>query len=182
MLYEFNTPAEYEQFINQYTTGDFSTLDMESFIAEVKKLKPGDVYLEVGVKHGKSLLTATLAAREGVELVGVDIADNEERQNVFRQLGLTEYVTFIHGYSHRVARLIKKPISLLFLDGDHSYSGIKLDIDSWLPLVKKGGVILFHDCDETSPGVVDAVNETFPGRVELFKTPVKNTSMAKVVV
>ena len=36
--------------------------------------------------------------------------------------------------------------------------------------------------DETSPGVVRAAGEAFLGRVQLFKTPQKNTSMAKVII
>ena len=54
---------------------------------------------------------------------------------------------FIHGDSQMVAKLWDKPISLLFIDGDHSYEGVKKDTLSWEPFVKKGGTILFHDTD-----------------------------------
>ena len=75
---------------------------------------------------------------------------------------------------------------MLFIDGDHSYEGCKRDIDAWFPHMKKDGVLLFHDCDESSPGVVQAVAEfadTHRGVVkswELFKRTDKNTSMSKV--
>lgn len=33
----------------------------------------------------------------------------------------------------------------LFIDGDHSYEGVKKDAEMYAPLVKKGGIIAFHD-------------------------------------
>lgn len=180
MLYQFQTPKEYEDFITQYTTGAFSTLDMEIFIPEVKKIKSGGTYLEIGVDKGLSLGVALFAARKNVNVVGVDISDTQERQAFFKTLGLTNYATFIHGESARVAKIWQKPIDVLFIDGNHSYDGCSMDIRSWAHFVPINGVILFHDCDESSPGVVKAVNEAFPGKVQLFKTPKKNTSMAKI--
>lgn len=37
-------------------------------------------------------------------------------------------------------------IDLLFIDGDHSYAGVKADIDAWMSHVKIGGRVAFHDC------------------------------------
>lgn len=37
-------------------------------------------------------------------------------------------------------------IDLAFIDGDHSYEGALKDLDTVLPKMKKGGVILCHDC------------------------------------
>ena len=34
---------------------------------------------------------------------------------------------------------------ILFIDGDHSYEGVKLDTINYLPIVRKGGYIVFHD-------------------------------------
>lgn len=36
-------------------------------------------------------------------------------------------------------------IDLLFIDGDHSEEATKNDIKVWLPFVKHGGLIVFHD-------------------------------------
>jgi predicted O-methyltransferase YrrM len=36
-------------------------------------------------------------------------------------------------------------IDLLFIDGDHSYNGVKKDFTDYSPLVRKGGWIAFHD-------------------------------------
>jgi hypothetical protein len=50
----------------------------------------------------------------------------------------------------------------VFIDGDHSYDGVKLDIKLWLSKVKKGGWIGGHDYDHPKlPGVKRAVDEAF---------------------
>ena len=38
----------------------------------------------------------------------------------------------------------------LFIDGDHSYDGVKKDFEMYSPLVRKGGIIVFHDVTYTS--------------------------------
>jgi predicted O-methyltransferase YrrM len=50
------------------------------------------------------------------------------------------------------AELVKmlggKKIDLLFIDGDHSYEGVKKDWKMYSTLVKKGGLVAFHDVCE----------------------------------
>jgi predicted O-methyltransferase YrrM len=53
-------------------------------------------------------------------------------------------------------------IDFLFIDADHSYEGVKLDISLWEPKVVEGGVISGHDYDWE--GVARAVNEMFADR------------------
>jgi hypothetical protein len=36
-------------------------------------------------------------------------------------------------------------LDFLFIDGDHSYEGVKKDFNMYGPLVKDGGIIAFHD-------------------------------------
>jgi predicted O-methyltransferase YrrM len=38
-----------------------------------------------------------------------------------------------------------RQIDFLFIDGDHSYRGVKLDFEMYSPLVRSGGLIGFHD-------------------------------------
>jgi len=52
----------------------------------------------------------------------------------------------------------------VFIDGDHSYEGVKRDIKLWNPKVKKGGCLIGHDYYHHS-GMDDvrrAVNELLP--------------------
>lgn len=164
--------------------GAFSRFDMEVLVPEIKKLESKDVYLEIGVDRGRSLSIANLFAKEGVKLYGVDINETKELK---RYLKKNKHITFIHGDSVEVAKEWKKAnkIKVLFIDGDHSYEGCKRDIQAWFPHLTKDAVILFHDCDETSPGVVAAVGE-FAKKVgkfvHIFKVLGKNTSMAKIAI
>src|SRR5213075_2581311 len=38
-----------------------------------------------------------------------------------------------------------EPVDLVFIDGDHSEAGCRLDWELWSPFVPPGGVVLFHD-------------------------------------
>lgn len=63
-------------------------------------------------------------------------------------------------------------MDFVFLDGDHSYEGVRADIAAWLPKVKKGGWLGGHDYANDMPeydfsGVKRAVDEAFPEGVEL---------------
>ncbi len=50
--------------------------------------------------------------------------------------------------SHAASKLIKdESLSLVFIDGDHRYSGFSQDLVDWLPKVKEGGIICGHDCE-----------------------------------
>jgi predicted O-methyltransferase YrrM len=56
-------------------------------------------------------------------------------------------------------------IDFIFIDGDHSYDACKADIGAWAPLVKRGGVIAFHDFGSRADGVTRAIfEETKAGR------------------
>ena len=63
-----------------------------------------------------------------------------------------------------------RSIDLLFIDGDHSYEGVKGDFERYAPMVSPGGAVLFHDIQpQTSrdPAYVIEVptfwNEVSPG-------------------
>lgn len=151
--------------------GAFSTFDMETLVPEVEKLRPGDFYLEIGVDKGKSLSVAKMVASNGIQVYGVDLRPNP------KVLG----AHFIQGNSQEVAKNWTKKISVLFIDGDHSYEGCKADIDSWYPHMKKHGVMLFHDCDATSPGVVQAVKEfSEEYNLKVYYDPNPRCSMARI--
>jgi predicted O-methyltransferase YrrM len=68
------------------------------------------------------------------------------------------HIKSYRGFSHDIRRQWDTPIDFLWIDGDHSYTGVRQDIADWLPLVKKGGVVAFHDyANEKS--VHEAVDE-----------------------
>ncbi len=48
------------------------------------------------------------------------------------------------------AILGSRPIDFPFIDGDHSYSGVRFDYEAYAPLVRKDGLIGFHDIIENA--------------------------------
>ncbi|HEX4518179.1 MAG TPA: class I SAM-dependent methyltransferase [Gaiellaceae bacterium] len=55
-------------------------------------------------------------------------------------------------------------IDLLFIDGDHTYDGVRFDHELYGPLVRSGGLIAFHDI---MPGPYEAVGEVARYRQEI---------------
>jgi cephalosporin hydroxylase len=52
-----------------------------------------------------------------------------------------------------------KKVDLLFIDGDHTYDGVKKDFEMYKKFVKKGGFIVFHDI----------TSHIFDEKVEVYK-------------
>lgn len=44
-----------------------------------------------------------------------------------------------------IERLTENHVDLLFIDGDHSFEGVKLDWDKYSPMLKSGSIVIFHD-------------------------------------
>jgi predicted O-methyltransferase YrrM len=38
-------------------------------------------------------------------------------------------------------------LDFVFIDADHSYEGVKADIEAWDPKVREGGYVIGHDYD-----------------------------------
>ena len=65
------------------------------------------------------------------------------------------------------AKIIKdNSLDYVFIDADHSYAGVKRDIETWWPKVRLGGWIGGHDYDKRFYGVMTAVDEAFPSEIE----------------
>lgn len=70
----------------------------------------------------------------------------------FWMKGTTQSFHDIQGDSHarvtieRVDQIFpEKDVDFLFIDGDHSYGGVKADYQNYSQFVRPGGLIVFHD-------------------------------------
>lgn len=52
-----------------------------------------------------------------------------------------------------------KEISLLWIDGDHTYEGVKTDFECWLPHLAPGALIVFDDAKNHSLGPSQLIEE-----------------------
>lgn len=66
--------------------------------------------------------------------------------------GCSEIVSLINLSSEMFAYKWKEPVSLLWIDGDHSYQGVKRDFESWLPHLTNDALIAFDDATDRNLG------------------------------
>ena len=113
----------------------------------IKNIK-GTVYVEIGVAYGKSIKLVE-HHYPSMGIIGIDLIDHGVKD-------------IILGDANKIVKGVEdESIDTLFIDGDHTYEGVKKDIEAWMPKVKKGGTIIFHDYrrDKAHEGVQQAVDE-----------------------
>ncbi len=79
-----------------------------------------------------------------------------------RRFAVDDWVVPVVAPSGEAARRLPvDQIRLLYIDGLHTYEGVKDDIEGWVPRVITGGVVVFDDYYNTGPdvGVQRAVDE-----------------------
>jgi len=119
----------------------------------------GTVIVEVGSYTGKSMscLATGSAAGNQVPVYAVDPWllnvrvqwDTEQAWKTFQErvtrYDIARVVRPIMGWSHLSAAKVVEPIGLLFIDGNHSYQGVRRDWMVWAPKLASGGIVAFHD-------------------------------------
>ncbi len=124
----------------------------------VEALKP-KVILEIGTARGGTALIWARLARE--RLVTCDILERRgfaELLRAFPPPGSDCRVSVMVGDSHaeefvqRVRdELDGQQVDFLFIDGDHSETGVAQDFETYRKFVRPGGVIAFHDIADSQP-------------------------------
>jgi predicted O-methyltransferase YrrM len=80
--------------------------------------------------------------------------------------------TIVSTSDNAVKELDSETYDFVYIDGLHTYEGVKTDIQNYQPLVKPGGVIGGHDYTNKIKhlvGVYDAVNEMFGAPDKVFE-------------
>lgn len=154
----------------------------QSWLRELKWLADAfshsQSHVEVGVFCGRSLFASCVGMTQEAMVIAVDdesqVPDFWEPGAGWVQAQRKLTIHAIHSLKPRVriTEVAKTSVDAalwcgaqglqfdsIFIDGDHSFEAVKSDIESWLPLIRPGGLIAGHDFWAAHPGVMDAVNE-----------------------
>lgn len=166
--------------------GDFPQTHCEFMLllAEVDRIQP-KVIVEIGSRSGGSFYCFnTLLNPE--RSISPDLPEGAwGRKNSFtnltkvigecRKLGIESDA--IIGDSHQVDTLEKlktalkgRKIDFLFIDGDHTYEGVKQDFEMYSPLVRDGGIIGFYDIKKKEQVSLCRVDELWKELTPNFHT------------
>lgn len=94
------------------------------------------------------------------------LSDAESEANYQHAIAETEFAgrrrVVLRMTSVAASNYLKGLVDFVFIDGDHSYEGVKGDIDAWRTKIIEGGILSGHDyADPNNPqfGVKKAVDE-----------------------
>lgn len=105
-------------------------------------------YLEIGVASGRST-SIVGALMPNCNITGIDVWPNSRLDIPINNLKAVEYrgeFTQIHGSSHQeLPKLKGKKFDLILVDGDHREEGAIRDLKAVIPMIPRGGVLIFDD-------------------------------------
>ncbi|HWR73344.1 MAG TPA: class I SAM-dependent methyltransferase [Nitrospirota bacterium] len=150
----------------------------------VAELQPR-VVLEIGTAFGGTLFIWSQLASDLV--ISCDITDKSAQRSFYRKFprfGSRCEVDLLTGDTHNaefrkqvIARLKGRQVDFLFIDGDHTDTGVTADYRDYRDLVRPGGIIAFHDIVEKQSLPQNQVYHLWknlrdqPGTKEFIKDP-----------
>lgn len=149
----------------------------------LSRMPKGGICVEVGVWRGEfSRMILNQIQPDKLILIDpwknfdtrVDAFDGKTKDQEFEdiyQSVRSKYATEIAAGQLEIRRGLSEPVlqsmepgslSFVYLDGDHSYEGVKADLAATFPLMKQGGIIMMDDYHRRGwwkDGVIRAANE-----------------------
>ncbi|VVB72563.1 Methyltransferase domain protein [uncultured archaeon] len=123
--------------------------------------------IEIGTARGGTLFLLTRVAADDCLIISIDLMSSDFRGG-YPEWKAPFYKSFaqkqqevhlLRADSHdsatreKVESILRgRKIDLLFIDGDHSYAGVKRDFTVYSPLSARGGIIAFHDIADPKEG------------------------------
>jgi len=133
--------------------------ELTPLIRLLKKRKLRTI-VEIGTQKGGTLYAWCKVAEPDALIVSIDLPGGPfgggyslkdmKRFRTYKRKNQKIY--FIRKDSHKkitkdqlIRKLKRRKIDFLFIDGDHRYAGVKKDWTLYAPLMKRNGLIVFHD-------------------------------------
>lgn len=133
--------------------------EFESLCQLVRDLKPRAM-MEIGSRHGRSLLRLAEAGMPTLrKVVAIDLPDAAwgvsgsakalkdcAAHLSTRGIDVSLCLADSHGpEAHQLSITYRDSLEFLFLDGDHTYEGLRNDFLWFAACVRRGGIIAMHD-------------------------------------
>lgn len=167
-----------------------------AFLVDLLKDKKPEQVAEIGVFKGSNAVSLLQNLPSIEMLIGIDpyVRYPEFDKHLSNKIGLMARADltkikkgmlrsikpfknrfrFVEEHSMDAALMFAdETFDFVFIDGNHWYDYVVMDIEAWLPKVKKGGILAGHDyVDKVNCGVIRAVDELLPGREVNLKAKV----------
>ncbi len=152
-------------FIYKKFSSLFKPIQVESelkSLLKIFKVNQPKTVLEIGTANGGTLFCFTKLSPDDAIIISIDLPQSALGE-IFhnKTIPISIYKSFakpnqqlflLRNDSHSLetlksleAILSNRKLDFLFIDGDHSYEGVKKDFEMYGPLVRAGGIIAFHD-------------------------------------
>jgi cephalosporin hydroxylase len=137
---------------NSIFRSDQKQAEIVSLLRILQKHPPHYV-CEIGSASGGTLFLFANVCCSDALIVSIDLGLTFERSAVHSHIGNGQQQLVSIRADSRAPETIRRvrsllrghKLDLLFIDGDHSYDGVKADFNNYSPLLREGGLIVFHD-------------------------------------
>ena len=121
-------------------------------IKYAKFLQPEVIMIEIGSEYGMSAALLREAADPSIRLFCIEINPKAPFMQNLQTAKLDQNVIPIYGNSQKIdwgilseEYLISPGIDLLFIDGNHAYEAVLLDLNRWAQFIRLNKWLLLHD-------------------------------------
>jgi len=127
-------------------------VDEAAYLYRLVRSIPAPNTVEIGRYRGG---TAFLLAAAGARVLSLDIeptvaTSDELLVRALERYGLRSNVELEIADS-RTYEVEPTAYDVVFVDGDHTYDGVRADVERWLPGIKPGGHLVLHDALVPTP-------------------------------
>ena len=131
--------------------------ECRDLIAIFREHRPQSI-VEIGVHLGGTLCQWIEHAQPSARILAIDVDLPLWRKYLYASWARPRGVRLkcIEGDSRSAnvigqVRDFSAPIDFLFIDGDHRYDPCRVDYESYRPLMRPGGLVVFHDIVQHPP-------------------------------
>lgn len=134
---------------------------LEQLLDRVDEIDPETV-IEIGTARGGTFYLMVRYFESANQFVSVNLGWSfgyRYKKRLLERIDPNRDLNFVIGDSHdqstyeRVKEITNSEVDFIFIDGDHSYEGVKQDFEMYSDLVRDGGIIAFHDIQHQHPRV-----------------------------